>query len=84
MYTEKMDKISFWLYLSVTVWNSCLVLSVLIFCVVLVHCLKKKNGDRECYNYTDLGTELNGACFALLSVLLLAAVIPLFSALNTL
>ena len=46
LYPEKMDKISFWLYLSVTVWNSCLVLSVIIFCCVLIHCLNEKDGDR--------------------------------------
>ena len=79
-----MDKISYWLYFGVSVWNILLVIAATIFCIMLYNCLSDSNDDRECYEYTDLGTVLNGVCFALLSVLLICTVIPLFSALNRL
>ena len=83
-YTDQIDKISYWLYFAATVWNACLVTAMLSFCIILFKCLEDKGGNRDCYLYTDLGTILNGVCFATLSLMLIATVIPLFSALNTL
>ena len=83
-YTETIDKISFWLYLGVTIWNASLVFSVTIFCGILFQCLDDENDDRECYKQIDLGIILNGVCFAMLSIILIATVIPLFTALHTL
>ena len=39
-YVESIDSISWWLYLSVTVWCSCLILGMFIFFITILTCLR--------------------------------------------
>ena len=78
-----MDSISYWLYFAVTVWNVMLIVAVAIFICVIVRCLRKHpdTSADACYTPTMLGTKLNAICFLVLSILLVASVIPLSQAL---
>ena len=84
-YAERIERISFWLYFGVTVWTICLTIAVIIFVTYIAHCLRENSGDTAgCYGATHTGVFLNGACFAILSILLIVTVIPLFTSLNKL
>ena len=62
-----------------------LVLGVLIFIGKIFSCLDDSSETKgDCLGATRTGTILNGVCFALLSISLLAVIIPLFSALRAL
>ena len=83
-YTESIDTITWWLYLGVTVLTGCLVLGFVIFLCFIILCLKEDFDDSSCFEKTHTGTILNGVCFAILSLSLLGAIIPLFSSLHSL
>ena len=86
-YAESIERISFWLYFGVTAWTICLTIAVVIFVTYIAHCLRQNSsgGDTAgCYAATHTGVFLNGACFAILSLLLIVTVIPLFTSLNKL
>lgn len=81
---ESIDTISKWLYIGVTVWVCSLWTGITIFGVIIGICLQDDKEDLECFSATSVGIILNGVCFAILSLLLLMAVIPLFSSLRKL
>ena len=58
-------------------------MGVVIFGFHIKHCLKdtSRTEYQNCWDATELGTKLNGLAFAILSFLLVATVIPLFTSL---
>lgn len=84
-FAESIDTISWWLYFGITIWTAMLIIGVVIFIATVLSCLNNDNRpDSECFGETKTGIILNGVCFALLSVLLIVAIIPLFSSLRKL
>ena len=65
-----------------TVWTGSLILAAIIFVIYVAICFN--TDDQECSKATDTGVILNGTCFAMLSVLLVITVIPLFASLRSL
>ena len=78
-YSESIEQVSYWMYFGVTVWNICIVLSVFIYAMVLLHCLNTTEKGDECYDISETGIKLNASCFCLLSILLVIVMFPLFS-----
>ena len=79
-----MLKISYWLYFGVTVWNICTILASTVFVLIIIVCSFDNNFSKNCFNVMRIGVILNGACFAILSILLTCTVIPLLYSLNKL
>ena len=85
-YTDNIEAIAYWLYFGVTVWNICIVIGVVVFISIIIHCLNTVGdvvGD-GCYAVTEAGVICNATAFAILSLTLLVVVIPLFKALRDL
>ena len=86
-FIESIDRISYWLYFSITVWIICLIVGLVIFIVYIAHCLdekKSEEGKVDCYKATHTGILLNASLFAFLTLLLILTVIPLFTSLTKL
>ena len=79
-YTESIDRIAWWLYFGITVWNLAWFIVLIIYTLYMTECWNKyyKDESKECRHYTKIGIKYNSAFFALLSVTLVLAVIPLF------
>ena len=83
-YVESIESISWWLYLGVSIFSTCLILGFLAFLIKIALCLNGEADNSSCFGATHTGTILNGVCFAVLSLSLLGVIIPLFSSLHSL
>ena len=78
-YTESIDRIAWWLYFGITVWNLSWFIVLIIYTLNMTECWQKwSNENSTCEKFTNIGIKYNSAFFAVLSITLLLAVIPLF------
>lgn len=77
-----MDSISFWLYFGTTVWTASILVGATGFVLYIIACSSSDTSD--CASFVETGIFLNALCFAILSLLLVGTVLPLFQALNKL